>query len=136
MLVDQLRVRIINIFSEVRVNKLKVIVCESRTFNNYKFLKKKMDKILPRFDNVEIVSGGCKGPDKLCEKYAEQNDLDKTVFKPNWEEYGKSAGPIRNSEMADYADATVAFWNGQSSGTKDMIKKSKNKDLQLRIIEV
>lgn len=42
-------------------------------------------------------------------------------FYPNWEKYGKSAGIIRNHEMGDYADYLLAFWDGTSKGTKDMI---------------
>lgn len=31
------------------------------------------------------------------------------------------AGPIRNRDMGKYADYLVAFWDGKSIGTKDMI---------------
>lgn len=36
----------------------------------------------------------------------------------DWERLGKAAGPIRNEEMAEIADALIAFWDGQSRVTK------------------
>ena len=33
--------------------------------------------------------------------------------------HGKSAGYIRNEQMAQNADALVAFWDGKSKGTKN-----------------
>ena len=36
-----------------------------------------------------------------------------------------AAGPIRNKEMAQNGDFLVAFWDGKSKGTKNMIKTMK-----------
>ena len=41
---------------------------------------------------------------------------------------------IRNEEMAKNADALVAFWDGQSHGTKHMIEMAKKYKLDTRII--
>ena len=35
--------------------------------------------------------------------------------------------------MAEYADALVAFWDGESKGTKHMIETAKEKGLDIRI---
>ena len=44
-----------------------------------------------------------------------------------WDKHGNSAGMIRNSQMADYADGLIALWDGESRGTKNMIETaSKN----------
>ena len=40
---------------------------------------------------------------------------------PDWDKYGKSAGYIRNTEMAEAGDILVAFWDGKSKGTEHMI---------------
>jgi hypothetical protein len=58
------------------------------------------------------------------------------VFEADWKKYGKSAGPIRNSEMADYGDALIAFFNGESKGTLDMINKAKKKKMPITIINI
>ena len=63
---------------------------------------------------TEIVSGGAKGVDRLGEWYARQRGLPCKAFPAQWAKYGKSAGPIRNAEMAEYADYGVAVWDGVS----------------------
>lgn len=70
---------------------------------------------------TEIVSGGARGVDRDGEYYAKCNSLPVKQFLPDWEKYGKSAGMIRNHDMALYADALVAVWDGKSRGTQHMI---------------
>lgn len=43
------------------------------------------------------------------------------VYIPDWELYGKSAGPIRNRKMVSKSDVVFAFWDGKSKGTKNSI---------------
>ena len=38
---------------------------------------------------------------------------------------------IRNAQMADYADILLAFWDGESKGTKHMINLAEKKDLDV-----
>ena len=37
--------------------------------------------------------------------------------------------------MAEYADALIAFWDGESRGTKNMIELAKKKGLKIRIVK-
>jgi len=84
----------------------------------------------------EVVSGGAKGADYLGEEYAKRNKIDLTIFPAKWDDFGRSAGYIRNSEMADYADALIALWDGVSKGTKHMIDLAKSKSLKVYIYEL
>lgn len=68
-----------------------------------------------------IVSGGARGIDRCGESYAEDNQIPIKRFLADWDKHGKAAGPIRNAEMAEYADALVAF-PGIGKGTWGMIK--------------
>ena len=56
----------------------------TRTFNDYKLLKKKVDEINKKTKINMIVSGGAKGADKLAEKYAKENKIPTKIFIPNW----------------------------------------------------
>lgn len=58
------------------------------------------------------------------------------VFRADWDKHGKAAGPIRNQEMLDNgkADALVAFWDGKSPGTKDMIRRAKRKGIKVKVV--
>jgi predicted Rossmann fold nucleotide-binding protein DprA/Smf involved in DNA uptake len=75
-----------------------------------------------RYVGAEIVSGGAYGVDFCGEKYAKKCKMPLTIFKAEWDKYGKRAGVIRNEQMAEYADALIAVWDGESRGTAHMIK--------------
>ena len=61
---------------------------------------------------MEIASGAAKGADKLGEQYAKERGFKLTKFPANCNKYGKTAGPKRNQQMAQYADALIAIWDG------------------------
>lgn len=117
----------------VKNTQFKVIIAGGRDFNNYEFLERVCNYKLQNKTNIEIVSGGAKGADCYGEMYAAENNLPKKVFLADWERYGKSAGPIRNREMAEYADALIAFWDGGSPGTKNMIEVAKELGLGVHV---
>lgn len=75
----------------------------------------------------EVVSGGATGIDSMGELWAGRNKKPVKVFKADWKEHGPAAGPIRNSEMAAYANALAVFEGG--SGTADMLRKAEDAGL-------
>jgi len=115
----------------------KVIVAGGRDFADYDLLKSKLDNFLVdryKYGLVEIVSGTARGADKLGEFYAKRSQLALALFPADWDLYGKSAGYKRNAQMADYADALVAFWDGKSRGTMHMINLAKSAGLHVRVV--
>lgn len=108
----------------------KVIIAGSRDFTDYALLCSFADQVLAGTQDVEIVSGGARGTDALGERYARERGYGLKVFPADWNKWGRAAGPIRNGQMADYADALIAFWDGRSAGTRDMIRKAREKDLK------
>ena len=112
---------------------IKVIIAGSRTFNNYLLLAETCDHMLQNQDEVEIVSGGAKGADKLGELYAEQYGYEVRHFLPNWTNYGNVAGFIRNKDMAAYADALICFWDGTDKETLNMIQVARGVGLKVRV---
>lgn len=130
-------------------NKCKDRLCEaffclvvgSRNFLDYELLKKKLDKVLQHKHQVVIVSGGAKGADSLAEKYAKEKNYPLKIFTANWNSYGKSAGYMRNSQMHEFISrfnnrGIVAFWDGQSKGTKHNFNLAKKFNTPIRIIKV
>lgn len=112
---------------------MKIIIAGTRTFNNYPLLSCYCDFILQNRFEVTIVSGTAKGADILGEQYAKSKGYPLTQFKPDWDTYGKAAGYRRNSEMAQYSDALIAFWDGKSKGTKHMIDIARKEGLKVRV---
>ena len=112
----------------------KVIIAGSRSFQNYAVLKEYADYKLSNIqDEIEIVSGGAKGADALGERYAKEKGYSLKTFPANWERFGKAAGYMRNVEMAKYADALLAFWDGKSHGTMHMIQIAYSNDLKVGV---
>lgn len=77
--------------------------------------------LLQSFIVDEIVSGTARGVDQSGEAYAKANTIAVKRFPADWNTYGRRAGFLRNAEMAAYADALLAIWDGYSSGTRHMI---------------
>ncbi len=115
----------------------RVIIAGSRDFNNYEYLCNTMDYLLSKkTDDITIVCGECRGADTLGKKYAVEHGYNIASYPADWNKYGKSAGHIRNTEMAKNADALVAFWDGISRGTKDMIVLAEKYGLVSRVVYV
>lgn len=115
----------------------RIIIAGSRSFNDYETLKESVNDLLGTFlpvYDVIIVSGGAQGADSLGERYAREYDLPCESISPDWEQYGKAAGPIRNAQMARRSQALVAFWDGESPGTKNMISMARRMGLITRVI--
>ena len=70
---------------------------------------------------TEVISGGCPtGVDREGEIWARTHFVPIKRFLAFWELHGKSAGPIRNKNMAEYADALILIWDGKSRGSANM----------------
>lgn len=94
-----------------------------------------MDRLLSNItDEIVIVCGMARGADTLGEQYGKQRGYRINYFPADWETFGKSAGYIRNQEMAENADALVAFWDGKSRGTASMIDLAHRYNLRVRIV--
>ena len=85
---------------------------------------------------VVIVCGDARGADALGERYAWRHHLKVVHFPADWDRYGNAAGPIRNEEMAKFADALIAFplYGVANRGTLDMIRRARQHHLQVRVI--
>ena len=117
------------------IQLFKVVVAGGREFNNYQLLEEKLDHLLQnKLPHVQIVSGHATGADTLGEAYAKQRGLSVVTFPADWKTHGKAAGPIRNRQMAHYADAVVVFWDGKSRGTQNMREEAQRLNLPLKTI--
>ena len=113
--------------------QFKVIIAGTRTFKDYSLLCETADRLLVEKakagHSIIIVSGGCVGADLMGEQYAKERGYGVERYPAEWEKYGKKAGIMRNAVMADNADALIAYWDGISRGTKNMIDEARKKGL-------
>ena len=106
---------------------MKIAVVGSREFKD----KELIQMVLEDIGNIwSLVSGGARGVDFWAEEIIEDLNrknsypserIQKIIFKPDWDKYGKSAGFIRNKLIINEADMVLAFWDGKSKGTKHSI---------------
>ena len=53
----------------------------------------------------------------------------------DWDRYGRGAGPKRNDKMAKLgAQKCIAFWDGISSGTKDMTDRAQLNNIPVEVV--
>lgn len=107
---------------------LKIIIAGSRVFSDYEKMKRLVVSFVSEFeDGIEIVSGGCRGADKLGERLAKEFGWNVKQFLADWVLYGKAAGCIRNRQMAKYADICLLFAveGAENRGTKNMLREAR-----------
>lgn len=119
---------------------MKVIVAGGRDFSDQPRLNRILDEmfivqgnLMPDANYLEIVTGLAHGADALGEAWAVTNWVPVREFPADWDRYKSAAGPIRNAEMAEYADMLIAFWDGQSPGTKNMIQTALREGLEVHV---
>ena len=95
---------------------MKVAVVGSRNLS-----VRNLGEYLPS-ETTEIISGGARGVDTSVREYANAHGIPLTEILPDYKKYpGKIAPLKRNIEIIERADLVLAFWNGESHGTKFVI---------------
>lgn len=113
---------------------MKTIIAGSRTATRFEDLLHAV--MCCGWEISEVVSGGARGADKMGEMFAKERHIPLKQFLPDWDTYGKSAGIICNDQMAKYAEALIALWDGQSKGTNHMIHASKKRGMKVYVYRI
>lgn len=110
---------------------MKIAVVGSRKYTDQEKFAEELHKILKPFEDdatpITILSGGAKGVDQMAQRYAATHAYDFVLFKPYHlidpnVEYSPKYFFTRNKQIADNADLVVAFWDGESSGTRHIVE--------------
>lgn len=125
----------------MREETMKVVIAGSRHCDDYSQVLAAISD--SGFIITEVVSGGngrmdeetekVTGVDLMGDNWAIARDITVKRFPADWYNLGRSAGPIRNEEMAKYADALIAVWDGKSRGTQNMIYFAKVYNLKTHV---
>ena len=111
---------------------MKTAIIGTRTFENYE----QLEAIINDLSNkpTEIISGGATGADALAERYATENGIKLTIIHPEWEVFGKFAGPARNKLIIEASQQVIAMWDGKSKGTKNSIDQAKAQGKPTKVV--
>lgn len=113
---------------------MKTIIAGSRWITDYRAIEQAVK--LSGFKISEVVSGAAPGVDRAGETFAFVNELPVKRFPADWEKEGNKAGPLRNIQMAIYADALIAIWDGVSRGTAHMVRTAQDRGLKVFVYRV
>ena len=112
-----------------------MLVCGSRDGwrrRDYEVLLERLSR-LPR--GTTVIHGNARGPDRVAGALAEAFGLRVIAVPAEWTKHGRAAGPIRNTAMLDMKpERVIAFWNGRSRGTKNMIDQAEARGVLVEII--
>lgn len=119
---------------------MNLIIAGTRTFNDFSLLEKEVCSFVCRHyesenERITVICGMARGADSLGRQLAINNNWKVIEMPADWNKYGKSAGYIRNAEMAKIADACIIFWDGKSKGSLHMQTLAKEYGLILRIVQ-
>jgi hypothetical protein len=110
---------------------MRTIIAGSRDITDKQLVEDRISR--STFPITSVVCGEARGVDSIGKEWAIKNNIPVHSFPANWTLHGKSAGYIRNTEMAENADALIAVWDGKSRGTKMMIDLARKKNLTVII---
>lgn len=108
---------------------MKTAVVGSRSIHSYDIV----NSILKQYSISSIVSGGAKGIDRLAERYALENNISTTIFKPDYKQHGRGAAFVRNKQIVLESEIVVAIWDGVSTGTKHALSIANKYDIAYHI---
>lgn len=114
---------------------MKTIIAGGRNITNFIVVAQAIMECPWWTEITEVVCGKAIGVDTLGEQWA--TEIVKLPVKPfpvTKEDYrilGRWQAPkARNTRMAEYADALILIWDGESGGSKDMMRKAEQHKLK------
>ncbi len=127
------------------MGEMRIIIAGSRSFNDFQLLADSVINVISEIkvedkQSIRIISGGARGADTLGERFAKLAHLELSIFPADWDKLGKRARYVRNEIMVKFACAgdgkgvLVAFWDGESKGTKHTIDLACKFGLDVHVI--
>ena len=108
----------------------------SRGITNGEDIKWYLDSFLLLTRHDDVIFGDASGVDALAKAYCIGHKLPFKVYPADWDKHGKAAGPIRNKQMVQGADIVIAFWDGESKGTRSTIHEALKAGKELHVYRV
>ena len=122
---------------------MRAAIVGSRSLVDATLVTHQLDLIFSDIDRqrTTVVSGGAKGIDTIARKYAEAYKMDFILFKPyhlvdTQAQYSPKYFFVRNKQIVDNCDTLIAFWDGESNGTKHAIDYATKRNKEVIIVKI
>lgn len=104
---------------------INLAIIGSRYFTNKVLFTNKIKEWTDKYGTPnKIISGGAEGADSLGAEYAQENEIELVIYFPDWKQYGKAAGPMRNTLIINDCTHILAFPSRNGKGTQDSLRKA------------
>lgn len=115
---------------------MRLIIAGSRDFRNKEKILETIDLLITQQGlKPSVVLCGCaKGVDTIGAEWAFSKGLKIEYYPANWDKYGKSAGPVRNTHMAKAADTLLVIRKRSSKGSANMVDVALDNGLEVHDI--
>lgn len=129
---------------------MRLIVAGGRDYTNTTRVFRLLNKLLLEEPTLEIISGLARGADTLGRNWAKMKSVPYHDCPADWDNvdvpgaiiryhkdgrpYNAGAGNQRNQHMANICDSLLVFWDGKSTGTKNMISIAIEMDIPMSIV--
>lgn len=111
-----------------------IVVTGSRSWRNGEKVDDALDLCLAFNRRMRLIQGGAAGADRLAYEWAQDRGVDCETFAPDYSRPSPQRYHERNDRMLDKADQVIAFWDGESRGTKSVIDKARDRGLRVQVI--
>jgi len=115
---------------------MRILVCGSRAWTDELIIMRELAQFARAFGVEVVIEGGASGADAIGKRAATKLDIPVLTFPADWKRHGRAAGPIRNKQMLDEGkpDQVLAFWDGRSRGTNNMIEISRSAGIPVKVV--
>lgn len=119
-------------------DEYRVIIAGSSSFCDYVLFKKKCEYYLSAKMNshkITVLCGTSTNTKSFINKYCYENSMNVEPYYAYWDKYGQDAAYRSNERMIKHADALIAFWDGESKVTCDLINLAKLNGLKVAVVK-
>jgi hypothetical protein len=110
---------------------MRTIIAGSRKCPHYHLICQAVEEA--GWEITTVISGCARGADAFGEQYALEHGIPVERHPADWARFGRSAGPRRNHEMAQCAEALIAVLCPGSRGTENMIHEAQAAGLKIYV---
>jgi hypothetical protein len=108
-----------------------ILVCGSRSWTDADRVKDALERLWPGI----VIEGGTPGADRLGRQAANALGIHVATVPARWKQLRAGAGEARNSAMLLLKpDLVLAFWDGSSPGTRNMIRLAESAGVPVEVI--
>ena len=118
-----------NFYPHSRGLSVKLVIAGGRDYFFSDEDTAKLDALHAEHSISEVVCGCASGADSEGAAWAATHGIFIAEFPADWQQFGRSAGPRRNQQMAAYADALALFPGG--TGSANMLLQAQQHGLKI-----